>query len=185
MWNIARFISMFDPIKAPVEDLQPADIWIIAELKQLIEASLIGYQQYNFFIPATRARSFIRDVFASHYLEMVKYRAYEGSPSAIFALHFVLKSLLQLLAPIIPFATDLIHRRIYQESVHSFPFPTIDIPIDSKMLSVTEELLAFNSKVWKAKKEQGLALNAEISSIEIPATLRNFKIDLEAMHRIV
>lgn len=185
LWNVARFISMFDPIEVPFEELQATDIWIIAELKQLIETSEIGYQQYNFFIPATKARSFIRDVFASHYLEMAKYRAYEGNASAIFTLHFVLQTLLRLLAPIIPFATDLIHRRIYQESVHSLPFPSIDSAIDSNMLSVTEELLAFNSKVWKTKKEQGLALNAEINGIEIPAKLRRFKTDLEAMHRLV
>lgn len=185
LWNIARFISMFEPIDCPSEGLSPTDEWIIVELDQLIETSQPSYEEYNFFGPATKARSFIRDVFASNYLEMAKPRAYEGAPSAIFTLHYTLKTLLQFLAPIIPLCTDLIYRKIYGETVHALPFPKIDMNIDWKWGDITEDLMAFNSSIWKEKQERGLPLNAEISGVEVPRQLSPFETDLRALHRLV
>ncbi|MFX0113856.1 MAG: valine--tRNA ligase [Candidatus Hodarchaeota archaeon] len=185
-WNIARFISALEPVEEIPPELHPSDQWILVELKKLVADSENGYSQYNFFQPATKSRTFIREILASHYIEMVKYRAYDGDHSAIFTLHYVLRTLLQFLAPIIPFTTDIIYREIYGETVHSLSFPKIDIelPSESQMNNLTETLLAFNSKIWKTKKEQGIALNAGISGIEIPSQLLTFKADLEAMHKL-
>ncbi|MFQ5978123.1 MAG: valine--tRNA ligase [Candidatus Heimdallarchaeota archaeon] len=186
LWNIARFISMFEPIDFPPEGLSPTDEWIIVELSQLITTSQPSYEEYNFFGPATKARSFIREVFASNYLELVKFRAYEDDPSAVFTLHYALKTLLQFLAPIIPFSTDLMYRKIYGETVHSLPFPNIEIdPIWKSGDSTTEDLMTFNSSIWKEKRERGLPLNAEISGVEIPRQLSPFAADLRALHRLV
>jgi len=50
---------------------------------------------------------------------------------------------------------------------------------------LTDELLAFNSSVWKTKKRNGLTLNAQISGIRIPSRLLPFKDDLSKMHGLV
>ena len=79
LWNISRLLSEF-----PVPDASarttpaPADEWILGELDTLIKRCREGYGEYNFFIPATAVREFTWNVFAAHYVEMVKRRARRG-----------------------------------------------------------------------------------------------------------
>ena len=49
---------------------------IVDELSKVIKESLEGYQDYNFFITSNKVREFIWNIFAPHYIELVKQRAY-------------------------------------------------------------------------------------------------------------
>tara|TARA_Y100000766_G_scaffold132518_1_gene114006 strand:- start:93 stop:284 length:192 start_codon:yes stop_codon:yes gene_type:complete len=51
-------------------------------------------------------------------------------------------------------------------------------------LSITDDLVDFNSRIWKLKKDQGLSLKSEISNIEIPASLVDLESSLIVMHSI-
>jgi len=184
LWNVARFISGLERVTHPIK-LQSTDRWIISEMNELISNCEKSYDQYNFFVPASNSRHFIREIFAGHYLEMTKGRAYNGDKAAIFTLHFVLETMLRFLAPIIPFITDHIYRRIYDQTVHTQAFPEIKLATDSALIDLTDELLAFNSSVWRTKKGNGLTLNAQITGIRIPSRLLPFKEDLKAMHGLV
>jgi hypothetical protein len=44
--------------------------------------------------------------------------------------------------------------------------------------------MAFNSEVWKKKKEAGISLREEIKGVEIPEELKVFESDLKACHKI-
>ncbi len=180
-WNVARFVSGFDEKEQP-EQLKPTDFWIISELNKLIKECRKGYDDYNFFIPATRIREFVWNLFAPHYLEMVKHRAYEGDESALFTLHHCLKTITKLLAPIAPFVTDKVYREVYGESVHRQLLP--EPGGEEEFLELTERLVEFNSSVWKKKKDQGLSLNSEITGIEVPEDLKPFEEDLRKMHKL-
>jgi valyl-tRNA synthetase len=182
LWNVSRFISMFDVKELPKE-LNPTDKWILAELNELIKECDGGYQEFNFFIPATKIRDFIWNMFAPHYIEMVKHRAYEGDESALYSLHEVLRNVLRLLAPICPFITDRIYRDVYGRTVHkeSLPRPKDAWDMDGKP---TEKIVEFNSLIWKQKKEKGLSLNAEFKG-DVPVDLALFAEDLKAMHHLV
>lgn len=186
LWNIARFISAFqEPAEFDTEMLQPTDKWIISELENLKKECAEGYKQFNFFIPANRIKDFIWNVFAPHYIEMVKKRAYgEGfsideKNSAIYTLHLVLRETLALLAPIIPFETDFIFRKLYKGSVHEAGFPETRCfeRIDRS------KIMEFNEYVWKEKKKRGLSLRSGIK-IQIPGELKPFEKDMAAMHNI-
>jgi valyl-tRNA synthetase len=188
IWNIARFISCFPQPKKV--KLTKTDKWILSELNELIKQSLKGYEDFNFFIPATKVREFAWNLFASHYIEMVKARAYgkgfnkKEQESAWFTLHECLKNILLLLAPIIPFVTDYIWRKLYsKESIHIQKFPRPKAKFESKMRKKTEKLIEFNSKVWSEKKKLGLPLNASIK-IKVPKELKEFERDLKAMHNL-
>ena len=182
LWNVSRFISMFDVKESPHE-LDPTDKWILAELNELIKECDGGYQEFNFFIPATKIRDFIWNMFAPHYIEMVKHRAYEGDESALYSLHEVLRTVLRLLAPICPFITDKIYRDVYGRTVHreSLPQPNDAWDVEGKP---TEKIVEFNSMIWKQKKEKGLSLNAEFKG-DIPVDLALFAEDLKAMHHLM
>ena len=48
----------------------------------------------------------------------------------------------------------------------------------------TEDIVEFNSRIWRMKKERGLSLRSPIKA-EIPRRLKPFRKDLIAMHNIV
>jgi valyl-tRNA synthetase len=185
-WNISRFISAFpEPKKAK---LTKTDEWMLGELSNLVKDCLKGYGELNFFVPTSKIREFTWNLFAAHYLELVKSRAYgQGfskpeQESAWFALHTCLKTILLLLAPITPFITDEIWRKIYgKKSIHLEQFP--ESRWKTELTKLTAKLTEFNSKIWDEKKKKGLSLKDEIK-IEIPKELKIFEKDLTAMHSI-
>jgi hypothetical protein len=69
-------------------------------------------------------------------------------------------------------------------SVDVAHFPTQG-SVDEHLNSLTAEIEAFNSEVWKTKKEQGLSLNAEIEGINIPDSLKEFNGTLTRMHKLL
>jgi len=74
LWNTARFISAFkEPESATLTE---TDKWILAELNKLTAECMQGYEDFNMFVPATKIREFLWNVFAAHYIEMTKGRAY-------------------------------------------------------------------------------------------------------------
>ena len=187
IWNIARYVSCF-PIPKRAR-LTPSDKWILAELSKLIKRCMAGYNEFNFFIPATSIRHFTWSIFADHYIELSKARAYglrdftrQEQRAAWYTLHTVLKTILVLLAPITPFITDEIWRRLYsKKSIHLEKFPRASW--STRYCRYTEKLMEFNSKVWTMKKENNLSLKDPIS-IELPGDLKIFRKDLIAMHNI-
>jgi valyl-tRNA synthetase len=186
LWNTARFIGSFPEPKSAT--LTPADKWIMTELNKLIRESMKGYQDFNMYVPATKIREFLWNVFAAHYIEMVKSRAYGDAgtekerDAARYTLHYVMRSILLLLAPIVPHVTDYIWRRLYSAStIHLEKFPkTKTYKIRP---GVTQTLTEFNVEVWKVKREKGIALKESIQ-IEVPRKLRPYLTDLTRMHHI-
>ena len=43
----------------------------------------------------------------------------------------------------------------------------------------------FDSEVWKIKKEKGIALNKEISGIDVPKELKEYEKELKVCHKLV
>lgn len=186
LWNVSRFLSNFPVVK----DAQPTatDKWILSGLNNLIIECKKGYDEYNFFIPAIAVREFTWNVFAAHYIEMVKARAYgigfskEKRDSAIFTLHKVLSTILKLLAPITPFITEYLWTTLYSEqSIHRQPHAESESCED--LSGFTKEISEFNSGVWNAKKSRNLSLKDSIK-VEIPENLGQFEEDLRSMHNL-
>jgi valyl-tRNA synthetase len=189
LWNVARYVSQFQVFENFDESkLLPSDKWILSELKRTYDKCLEGYKSFNFFVPATEAREFLWNLFASHYIEMVKKRAYgegfneEEQKAAWYTLHKVMKTILKLLAPIIPFVTDFIWMKMYgKESIHNQLFEERFEVED--LSSYTQMIVEFNSMVWKEKKDRGLSLKDGIN-LEIPKELKIFERELKLMHNI-
>ncbi|MHC1586482.1 MAG: valine--tRNA ligase [Candidatus Hecatellaceae archaeon] len=194
LWNVSRFVSAFPHVGEEVEvSLQPLDQLALARLNQTIRECLEGYEAMDVFIPAHAIRNFLWSFFADHYVEAVKARAYnsqgewaEGEQKAAWqTLHTCVKTVLKLLAPICPYITEAIWRRVYSgSSIHLEKFPEPNPAWDSPLLSLAGEFQEFNSAIWKFKKSQGLSLRSEISEVYAPESLKPFHADLKAMHRI-
>jgi valyl-tRNA synthetase len=197
LWNIGRFISSFDvPTGAPAE-LFITDRWIVSELSRLVEECKAGYSNLNFFVPSNAIREFTRNLFAAHYIEMVKARAYEkeesiGHKSATFTLHRCLSTILLLLAPICPYITEELWTKIYSTtSIHTEHLPELLPGEDNRELcKYTGPITEFNSEVWNKKKETVLEKTGKALSlrdpihISVPNELELFKTDLQLMHNL-
>ena len=186
LWNVSRFLSSFPVIESGTPTT--TDKWILSELDDLIKECKKGYDEYNFFIPAIAIREFTWNLFAAHYIEMVKARAYgigfsdEERDGAIYTLHKTLSTILKLLAPITPFITEYLWKTLYStESIHK----QHQVETESKynQNKITKEITEFNSKVWNEKKTKNLSLKDSIT-ITIPESLESFKKDLKSMHNL-
>ena len=186
LWNVSRFLSSFPIIESAT--LTESDKWILSELNNLVTECKKGYDEYNFFVPAIAIREFTWNLFAAHYIEMVKARAYgidfsdEEKNSAIYTLHKTLSTILKLLAPITPFITEHLWQTLYSsESIHKERLAEAETVED--MTKFTKEIIDFNSKVWNEKKSNNLSLKDSID-IAVPESLNAFKKDLKSMHNL-
>ena len=191
LWNIAKFISHFKLEGKP--RLTESDKLIMNYVNELIEFTDKKYTKYNFFEPAVKLRHFLWEIFASHYLELIKARAYNSEnkftkaeqAGAIFTLYYCLKRLLQLMSPIIPMITSRIYNELYKKDLHKETFPKKEKAF--KIKAKLKSLLEVNSQIWKSKREKGLSLKVGIKRIELPKRYENLKGllgDLKAAHNV-
>lgn len=185
--NASRFIMQFP--KAKAKKITRLDQLFIDYLESLTEESDKSYEVYDFYHPAQKLRHFIWEIFASHYLELVKNRAYnqenkfskEDSDSAKYTLYFLLERFLTLLYPITPQLTTIIGKELKMDLL-TLEFPKAKL--GKSNLSLIEKIMEFNSLVWKAKKDKNISLREHIDGIEIPSELHEFKDDLIACHNL-
>ncbi|MBI4450609.1 valine--tRNA ligase [Candidatus Woesearchaeota archaeon] len=187
LWNVARFMQMFPKGSKP-KTVQPLDQWILNEMSRIVKLCSECYARYDFHTPAIKLRNFIWETFASHYLELVKSRAYntdksfsdEEQDSALYALNRCLELILLCWAPVLPMFTAKIYEALKGEDIHAknFPIPDAETPT----LFGAEDIVAMNSAVWKAKKDAGLSLKAPVSELRIPERLHAASKDIIAAH---
>ena len=194
LWNIARFISSFPQVSEDYE-LAPLDRIILAKLNELIGECRKGYEEMNAFHAGTAIRTFTWNIFADHYLEAVKSRAYNRDKlfnirlqrGAWYTLHKCLEIILKLLAPICPFITETIWLELYsKESIHIQRFPEEREEWKNSIVNLLPKFMDFNNAIWQYKKRNNIALNQELKGVVVyaPMDLKPFEDDLKAMHKI-
>ena len=204
LWNIAKLVSNFpDPrtgegtindqtpmmLPDPDRGLQPLDLWIRSELSALTARARDRYQGYDFHNPVVELRHFTWETLASHYLELVKPRAYnrdsafsaEEQAAAHRTLHHCLDTILLLLAPVLPFFTATLYQKLRKRDIHQQPFPAPE-QLPAPGFS-TAELLELDSLAWNAKKAAGLALSDPVAALTVPEKFKPIAIDLQAAHK--
>jgi valyl-tRNA synthetase len=193
LWNVSKFISMFELTESEEKDidLQEVDKWILKEVNEIAKDANEKFYVYDFHNPVVRIMNFIRDEFASHYLEIVKRRAYNNDPlvnftvsqrnAAVKTLRETLKILLELLAPVNPAMTYHIYKNLFNKNIHEQKFPEFN---EFNTIIVGQELLDFNSLIWKHKKDKNLSLKDTIKKAVITPSLESVSNELKAMHGI-
>ena len=187
--NVAKFIIQFK--KPSKVKLTKTDSLFINYMESETESIDKDYEKYNFHAPAEKLRHFLWEVLASHYVEMIKNRVYnekknftkEESESAKYTLHHLLERLIMLLYPIIPQVTSVIANEL-NISLHKAEFPQVSKQKQTDSKKAIEEIMEFNSEVWKQKKEKTISLKEPITGIKIPASLKAFESDLRACHHL-
>ena len=188
IFNVGRFASQFDfdgDLDSVPDNLENEDKWILAEFSDLLDKAKTGYSGMDIYTAAQGIKIFSTGVFASHWLEMAKTRLYNDNASATWTLHRIFRDMMSILSPICPFFTHHLSTTLYEKSavdVDTFPEkPLLDI---SDFTSMTETLIEFNSKVWKAKKDAGISLASPITGHTVPDSLKSIEQALVSMHKL-
>jgi len=193
LWNIARFISAF-PQPAEKPQLRAIDEATIAYINKLLVDIDKAYSELDVYEPINIIYQFTWNYFASHYIELVKNRAYnrEGKYSrseqeaAWYTLHYVLDRVLRALAPIMPFVTDAIYERIYERSVHTTRFPEPEEEWLKRDYSLVFTVMDVNSTIWSYKKKRNMRLSEPLKEkVLIPRTLEPVLRELIDLHGLV
>ncbi|MEM0097275.1 MAG: valine--tRNA ligase [Conexivisphaerales archaeon] len=187
--NISKFVKSFSAENTV--ELTPTDMWILSELRKLVINVNDNNDKYALNKSFTAIRDFTWFIFADHYLEMIKPRIYNDDEfteaertSSFYTMNLILKTLLKLMAPYIPFITFYIYKNIYGEDIHQGSYPSpLEMVSNEDYAKLTEKLLQFNHYVWNIKKVNGKSLKDPIN-LKIPQELAAFKKDLIAMHNI-
>ncbi|MEM4490546.1 MAG: valine--tRNA ligase [Desulfurococcaceae archaeon] len=168
LWNIARYVSSFPE---PEEfELRPIDKSTLALVNRLIIIVDNGFRELDTYVPINEIYQFTWNYFASHYIELTKSRAYNFTgkysqseqKGAWYVLHYTLKRILRMLAPIMPFVTDAIYRELYGKTVHKERFPEPDEEYLEESPDLALRIRDINHAIWKYKKENNLKLSTPI-----------------------
>ena len=152
IWNASRFIMMNmgdGKIQKPaMEDLSPADRWILSKVNTLAKDVTENMEKYELGIAVQKVYDFIWEEFCDWYIEIAKKNLYgrkeneKAADATLWTLTTVLIQALKLLHPFMPFITEEIFCNLQEEEesimISSWPVydDTLSFPEDEKALEV-------------------------------------------------
>lgn len=190
LWNVSKFISQFDRSEGINSEFSELDKAVLKEINNLIELCDKKYSSYDFHEPIIKLKYFLWTTFSSHYLELVKSRAYnqegkfnkEEQNAAIDTLNYCLERLLVLLFPVIPFTTHKILVELFDNDPNKESYPETEKFESALNLEDIENL---NNSIWKYKKDNNLSLKDEIKELKINKKYKCIEKDIQKTHNIL
>lgn len=138
IWNSARFMLMnleeedfsikFDDVK---DHLETSDKWILKSLNDVVVNMLENMEKFEIGLASEKIYEFTWNMYCDWYIELIKKRLYiekktESKKAALYTGLYVLKAILKLLHPFMPFVTEEIWGYLHEEKmiiVSEFPKP--------------------------------------------------------------
>ena len=150
LWNASKFaLGNFEKVSAQKENFEEymtreeipsnlayEDKWILSKINTLAKEISTNIDKYDIGVACSKIYDFIWNEFCDWYIEMVKPRLYneecENRDAAVWTLNKVLKDSLKLLHPIMPFITEEIYTKLYNndESIMISKWPEYNEKFD-------------------------------------------------------
>ena len=135
LWNSAKFvfgaIADTDFKTCEAQKLQPEDKWMMTKLNEVIESVTAELEKFEYGLALQKLYDFFWNDFCSTYIEMVKPRlmdeGVETKREAAHTLYRVMKSVLLLLNPFLPFVTEELYDKL--PDGHDKPLIVTDWPV--------------------------------------------------------
>ena len=115
LWNISRYIMQNDNAKLKIKNLTLTlvDQWILGKMENLIKSVSDDLDNYRFSQAGEKLRVFTWDYLADWYLEASKFEKENKAE----ILNLILRDLLKLWHPFIPFVTEVIWSNRYDKNL--------------------------------------------------------------------
>ncbi len=122
LWNAAKFIKMYSATDEEIinfaknPELNLGDKWIINKLNKLIVEVTRNLEEYDIGVALDKIYNFTWSEFCDWYIEFAKVRLYNGNKQdkiqVSYVLDYVMRNILKLLHPFMPFVTTKIYRNL-------------------------------------------------------------------------
>ncbi|MCX6817540.1 MAG: isoleucine--tRNA ligase [Candidatus Aenigmarchaeota archaeon] len=141
LWNTSVFAESYADTRITGEkihfkNLALEDKWIISRLNSLIKSTTDDLENFRLHYVGKNFEDFILNDFSRWYIKLIRDRLspwYEGEDkrTAQFTVLYVLENLVRLMAPVTPFVTEKIYRKLFYSkgrplSVHLCAWPKAD-----------------------------------------------------------
>jgi isoleucyl-tRNA synthetase len=171
-WNSAAFfltyasIASFEPGSAPPNP-QPLDRWLAARTAQLVRDTTAEYER--FWTPGVIAafESYTDDL-SNWYIRRSRRRFWDDDPAALHALHDSLSQALIVIAPVMPFLSEYMWRRLVSPtgSVHLAPWPEPS-GLDEELLAEVADVRRVVELGRRARDESRLKLRQPLRRLVV------------------
>ena len=187
LWNVAKYVLMnltdFELDKAkqiPVSERFIEDKWVLNELNKTIAETRKNLDKYDNYNARSAIDTFFWDVFCDQYIEFVKDRFWspekysvESKLSAQWTLYTVLRAIIGLYAPFVPFITEELWQKIYKqyeggETLHLTKYPEVKPEYDSD-IAVVNVALEILKNVRGLRTERKIGNGAKLETLTIPS----------------
>ncbi|WP_425377997.1 valine--tRNA ligase [Spiroplasma endosymbiont of Polydrusus pterygomalis] len=179
LWNAARYVEMnlpsnFKPLanfdqeinKLLAHQANAIDQWILTELTKTIVKVQTNMEKYEFVLVGKDLYVFVWNKFCSWYIELTKVNLQIDNVTIQMAslqtLFYVLKQILIMLHPFIPFVTEEIYQKLnLKQSIMLENYPTTNFNYDVDYLNVVTEIVAAIREVrsdYQVKKQQEIEI---------------------------
>ncbi len=156
LYNLGKFVknAIREGFEEP-EKLHLADRWIISKYSEIVKNVTESMDNYRYDRAVKDLENFMWNIFADHYVEMVKHRM--GEDATKYTLYHVLLGIVKMFAPIMPHVTEEVYQEVFRDregekSVHltSWPEPMF---FDKVALEKGEKLKDIISEIRRWKNE--------------------------------
>lgn len=154
LWNAARFIMMNLPedytVDSLPENLTTEDKWIVSKVNTLAKDINTNLEGFEIGVAVSKLYDFIWDIYCDWYIELTKPRISAGGESmetAQAVLVWVMKQMLKLLHPFMPFITE----EIWQTLVGGAPLMLEKFPVFDESLYFESEEKDFEKIITAIK----------------------------------
>ncbi|MBP5707752.1 MAG: valine--tRNA ligase, partial [Alphaproteobacteria bacterium] len=187
LWNVAKFVLMnledFDPktaAKVEIANRFIEDRWALSELNKAIADVRKNLDKYDNYNARTAIDSFFWEILCDQYIEFIKDRFWspekysaESKLAAQWTLWEVLRAIIGLYAPFVPFITEELWQKIYQDSeggetLHLTQYPDVDAAreTDVSQMQIALDIL---KTVRGLRTERKVGNGAKLATLTIPA----------------
>ncbi len=186
LWNASKYVLMnlndFEPKDSIAPDVKSRfieDRWVLSELNKTVAEVRKHLDKYDSYNARAAIDTFFYDVFCDQYLEFIKERFWSvdqyGAQSKLAAqwtLWKVLNNVLKLYAPFIPFLTEELWQKIYQEfeggqTLHLTEFPSVKDEFDTDV-SEMQIVLDILKSVRGLRTERKVGNGAKLEFVSVP-----------------
>ncbi len=170
--NATNFTFLNLKYQKKAQKLHETDRLLLNQLNETIQKATSAFEEYNYARAKAEADTFFWRTFADNYVEIVKYRIYNGTPeekaSAHYTLYQALLAILKLFAPFTPYITEEMYQQHFaklekKKSIHLESWPElIKIKQKENDAKIWTKLLEIISFVRQKKSEEKKSMKAEI-----------------------
>ena len=158
LWNASRFVLMNIENYEESEDLTLPDKWILTKLNETIKEVTNSMEKYEFNIVGSLLYNFIWNDFCDWYIELSKINMNNTSKTILVK---VLKSILKMLHPFMPYVTEEIYTKLpnTEESIMLSTYPEYNEKEVFSECKDMDNIIELIKKIRKAKLENNIKEN--------------------------